>query len=119
VSRTVVFQASASDRGVTTAYYWQVRSTDAALNKSAWGTGTNVTYPVVGGVLSAVVFIVDGTTVGTVRTAPYYIQWDSTSVVNGSHAFTVKATDLAGNSTSATVLANVSNTSSARAPRGE
>jgi len=55
-------------------------------------------------------FFVDGNLVGTDTSSPYAISWNSTSVANGSHSFTARATDTAGNATtSAAVSANVSN----------
>jgi hypothetical protein len=53
----------------------------------------------------------DGTAVGSpVTSSPYAIQWDSTTVTNGSHTVTAKATDTSGNTTtSAGVSFTVSN----------
>jgi len=57
-------------------------------------------------------FFVDGALVGTDTSSPYSISWNSTTVANGSHSFTARATDTAGNATtSAAVTATVSNTS--------
>jgi hypothetical protein len=56
-------------------------------------------------------FFVDGALVGTDTSSPYSISWNSTTVANGSHSFTARATDTAGNATtSAAVTATVSNT---------
>jgi len=56
-------------------------------------------------------FFVDGALVGTDTASPYSISWNSTTVANGSHSFTARATDTAGNATtSAAVTATVSNT---------
>ncbi len=55
-------------------------------------------------------FFVDGALVGTDTSSPYSISWNSTTVANGSHSFTARATDTAGNATtSAAVTATVSN----------
>ena len=63
--------------------------------------------------VASVQFLVDGATVGMPdTTAPYSVAWDSTSVVNGSHALTAVARDAAGNqATSASVTVTVSNSS--------
>jgi subtilisin family serine protease len=54
--------------------------------------------------ISLVEFLVDGVRVGTATAAPYELSWDSTSVGNGSHVLTAKATDTSGNlATSAAV----------------
>jgi hypothetical protein len=109
VSKTMAFSASAYDVGVSTTYTWQVRATDAAGNKSKWGSPATVTHPTVGGVLASVAFYIDGASLGVLTAAPYYVVWDSRTVTNGSHTFTVRATDTTGNSTSATVVATVAN----------
>lgn len=50
-------------------------------------------------------FKVDGSNVGTEdTTAPYSINWDTTSVSNGAHIITAIARDAAGNSTTASSL---------------
>jgi peptidoglycan/xylan/chitin deacetylase (PgdA/CDA1 family) len=48
--------------------------------------------------IAGVEFFVDGTSVGTDTTAPYSIGWDSTTVSDGSHDLTARATDSLGNS---------------------
>ena len=56
-------------------------------------------------------FFVDGAQVGSDISSPYSIVWDSTTVANGTHSFTARATDGSGNSaTSAAVSASTSNT---------
>jgi fibronectin type 3 domain-containing protein len=110
ISKTITFQASASDKGVATTYTYQVRAGDTSGNKSVWGTAATITWPVVGGTVASVAFYVDGVQVGNLTAAPWYIRWNSTTVANGSHTFTVKATDAAGNSsTSSPITATVSN----------
>ncbi|MEO8661517.1 MAG: Ig-like domain-containing protein [Bryobacteraceae bacterium] len=109
ITKTLAFSAATYDVGVGTTYMYQVRATDATGNKSAWGSPAVVTLPKVGGVLASVAFFVDGVQLGVLTSTPYYIVWDSRTATNGSHTFTIKATDTAGNSSSATVVANVAN----------
>lgn len=56
-------------------------------------------------------FLVDGAQIGNEDTsAPYSVQWDTTTVANGSHVLTAVARDVAGNSaTSAPITVTVSN----------
>lgn len=44
-------------------------------------------------------FLVDGTVVGTAKSAPYTFAWNSATVPDGSHTVTARAVDLAGNAT--------------------
>jgi hypothetical protein len=62
--------------------------------------------------VASVQFMVDGAPFGTKLTSsPWQINWDATTVVNGSHAIGAIAADAAGNSTSAaTVSVTASNT---------
>ena len=47
--------------------------------------------------VTSVQFYVDGVALGSpVTTAPYAVQWDTTTASNGSHTLTAKATDTAG-----------------------
>jgi glucose/arabinose dehydrogenase/PKD repeat protein len=120
-------------------YYYRVKATDAAGNLSAasaeaGGTATadtsaptvSVTAPAAGTVsgtvalratasddigVSGVQFLVDGTAFGAEDTsAPYEIQWPSTSVANGTHRVSARARDAANNtSTSGEVTITVNN----------
>jgi chitodextrinase len=56
-------------------------------------------------------FLRDGANLGAEDTvAPYSISWDTTTVANGSHTLSARATDAAGNqSTSSLILVTVSN----------
>ena len=59
--------------------------------------------------IASVVFYVDNAAIGTVTTAPYTLNWDSTKVTNGSHSLTAIATDSKSDSTtSAAVMVTVS-----------
>ena len=64
--------------------------------------------------VTTVQFLLDGANLGGVDTAaPYALQWDSTTVANGSHTITAVARDQAGNTkTSVAVSVMVSNISS-------
>src|SRR5205823_3484129 len=61
--------------------------------------------------VSGVQFFVDGTAVGPLDTAaPYSYSWNTTTLSNGTHVLSAKATDAAGNATtSAAVTVTVSN----------
>src|SRR5438309_5572077 len=60
--------------------------------------------------IARVDFMVDGTVVGTKMASPYTVNWDSTTVANGSHTITAKATDSAnGTATSSAVAVTVQN----------
>lgn len=50
-------------------------------------------------------FLLDGNPVGSpVLQAPYALNWDSTTVANGTHTLSARATDTAGNTTTATAV---------------
>jgi len=57
-------------------------------------------------------FLLDGANLGAeVTTAPYTVNWNTTSATNGTHSLTARARDAAGNqTTSAAVSVTVSNT---------
>jgi len=61
--------------------------------------------------VSNVQFLLDGNPLGSpVTQAPYTMSWDSTTVANGSHTLSARATDTSGNSaTSTPVTVTVSN----------
>jgi peptidoglycan/xylan/chitin deacetylase (PgdA/CDA1 family) len=44
-------------------------------------------------------FLVDGSVVGTVKSAPYTFAWNSATLPDGSHVINARAVDLAGNAT--------------------
>jgi hypothetical protein len=55
-------------------------------------------------------FLVDGTSIGSDTTAPYSIDWDTTTVANGQFTLTAEADDAAGNTgVSANVVVTVQN----------
>jgi hypothetical protein len=61
--------------------------------------------------VTSVQFNVDGTSIGSLSSAPYTTTWNSGSVADGSHTLTVTAQDAAGNTTtSAGVAITVRNT---------
>src|SRR5581483_4953288 len=61
--------------------------------------------------VASVQFLLDGAALGAPdTTAPYGITWDTTAVANGSHILSARASDAAGNSsTAANVTVNVAN----------
>ena len=59
--------------------------------------------------VSKVDFQVDGVTKATDTSSPYSYSWDTTTVGNGSHTVSEIATDVAGNSSTASVTVTVSN----------
>ncbi|WP_066497738.1 S8 family serine peptidase [Abyssisolibacter fermentans] len=59
--------------------------------------------------ISRVEFYVDDNKVGTDVSSPYSINWDSTTVSNGSHTILAKAFDIAGNIDTSTITVNVEN----------
>ena len=76
-------------------------SNTVTLTASATDSGSGI---------SNVVFLVDGSSVGTDSSSPYSMSWSSLSVANGSHTVTARATDVAGNqTTSSSVTLNVQN----------
>jgi hypothetical protein len=52
-----------------------------------------------GASVTEVEFLIDGTSVGTVKTAPFTLNWDSATVADGSHALTAIVTDSTGQMT--------------------
>ena len=65
--------------------------------------------------VTSVQFLVDGVALGAADTsAPYSITWDSTTAANGTHTLSARASDAAGNTTTATgVAVTVSNDTTA------
>lgn len=63
--------------------------------------------------VSSVQFTLDGVSIGaSLGAAPYTLNWDTTTVANGSHTLGARATDAAGNAATATpVVIDVSNAS--------
>jgi fibronectin type 3 domain-containing protein len=49
--------------------------------------------------IAKVEFLIDGNVIGLDTTSPYQLAWNSTSVPDGSHNVTARATDVAGNPT--------------------
>jgi archaellum component FlaF (FlaF/FlaG flagellin family) len=48
--------------------------------------------------------LVDGTTMGTIKNAPYQISFDSTSLTNGAHTISARAVDSSGNERATTPI---------------
>ena len=61
--------------------------------------------------VASVQFFLDGSPLGSpVTAAPYAVNWDTTTAINGSHTLSAKATDTSGNAgTSASVVVTVQN----------
>ena len=89
-----------------------VALTAPAANAAVSGTVavTASAAAAMGYTIASVQFFLDGTTsLGTVMSAPYTVNWDSTMATNGSHSLTAKATDnIGGTATSAAVMVTVS-----------
>src|SRR6202035_3169088 len=60
--------------------------------------------------IASVQFKVDGIRLGTVSTAPYSVQLNTTTLTNGSHTVTALALDSLGSSGNASTTITVSNT---------
>jgi hypothetical protein len=70
----------------------------------------NASDNVGGSGIASVIFRVDGSPVGTVSSGPYTMNWNSTSLPNGTHSVQAVASDVAGNqTTSASVSVSVAN----------
>lgn len=83
------------------------RVTVSAPGKNATVSGTDVTLAAAAGDdrrVEQVEFLVDGTVKATDTTAPYTASWNSTTVGNGAHTITAKATDDVGNTTTSTAV---------------
>jgi hypothetical protein len=66
--------------------------------------------------ITQVEFMVDGTSVGTVMTSPYTVDWNSTTVANGNHSLTATATDsMNGTATTPAITITVQNPAAAAA----
>ncbi len=77
------------------------RTVKLTANAAAMGSAT----------VTRVDFMIDGAIVGTATAAPYSVNWDSTTVSDGSHMLTGKVTDSQSQSTtSATITIMVNNT---------
>lgn len=77
------------------------RTVALSASASAMGSAT----------VTRVDFLVDGTIVGTATTSPYTVNWDSTTVSDGTHTLTAKVTDSNSQSTtSAAITVTVGNT---------
>jgi hypothetical protein len=96
-------------------------TTPPAVSMTGWTTGANVfgTIAVQAAAtdnvsVAGVQFLLDGSNLGTeVTTAPYYYNWNTAGVANGSHTLSAIAFDAAGNQAQATsITVNVNNTSS-------
>jgi len=89
---------------------------NATVNGTVTLTATATASSTYGLTIAQVTFMVDGTAVGTVSSSPYSVMWNSTSVSNGKHSVTAKATDSMGDTaTSSAVDITVQNTSGAAA----
>jgi CHRD domain/Bacterial Ig domain len=88
----------------------------ATVSGSVTLTATATASSTYGLTISQVAFMVDGTTVATATASPYSAMWNSTSVANGSHSLTARATDSMGDTaTSSAVEITVQNPAAAAA----
>jgi len=113
-------------------YGWGRLDVSAALTAAGGSTGGDVTPPVVdilspndgatvGGTINVsadatdnvgvveVRLMIDGSVVATDTTAPYILEWNTTSWSNGQHSLRVRALDAAGNSGDDVITVNISN----------
>lgn len=60
--------------------------------------------------VNSVIYSVDGTQIGSDNSAPYSFSWNSSTVANGIHTITAKATDAAGNVGSSSIQVTVNTT---------
>ena len=68
--------------------------------------------------VTGVTFLVDGAAVGAEdTTSPYGVNWDTTTVANGSHNLTARARDAAGNTTTSAAVAVTVNNPDTTAPQ--
>jgi hypothetical protein len=100
-SETVTVDNSPPTVSVTAPTAGSVLSGSVPLTATAADAGSSV---------AKVEFLVDGNVVGTSTASPWGVMWNSTTVANGSHSVTARATDGAGNATaSAAVAVSVNN----------
>jgi hypothetical protein len=67
--------------------------------------------------VSSVEFFIDGVSRGTDSTSPYSLAFNSTTLSNGTHSLTARATDAAGNATASSAVSfSVSNTTADTTP---
>jgi N,N-dimethylformamidase beta subunit-like protein/uncharacterized protein DUF4082/Big-like domain-containing protein len=119
---TVSGATDSSGTAMTAPYTWTFTTIDsvpptvtmtAPANGSAVSGSVTVSATASDNVaVASVQFLLDGNLLGTpITQAPYAMSWDSTTVANGSHTLSARATDTAGNSAMATaVTVTVSNT---------
>jgi len=70
---------------------------NAAIVSGSVAIAANTTDPAPASGVRKVVFLVDGTAVGSDGSPPYSIAWNSATVADGTHTIRAKATDRAGN----------------------
>lgn len=82
-------------------------TTPPTVSASAVGTSGTITFSATAsdnvGVTN-VEFLVDGVVKGSDATSPYSLAFDSTTVTNGTHTLTARASDAAGNVTTSTAV---------------
>lgn len=113
-SATVSGATDSSGTVMTSPYTWTFTTADSvpptvAMTAPADGStvsGSAVTVSATASdnvAVGNVQFLLDGNPLGSpITQAPYSISWDSTSVVNGSHTLSARATDTSGNTATST-----------------
>jgi hypothetical protein len=135
-------ESSAKDlgpNGFDMHYGWGRLDVSAALTAAGGSTGGDVTPPVVdilspnaGATVGGTVMVtadatdnvgvvevrlmIDGNVVATDTTAPYALEWNTSSWSNGQHSLRVRALDAAGNSGDDVITVTVSNKAADTAP---